>query len=219
MFDWLGGLIRKLLILLLLVLAAYAGWLWGPEVFPGIHERLGLSGVGDLEVVVSSPELADTVLAEIQRFRRGEGPAQLSLDASRLTSAARFSIPELMPAGVVDPEIRLMEGRIHLRSRLALESFPELPDLGPFLGILPDTLDVALEASVMPFGEGRAALLIHKVEAMRIPLPGRLVPEILQAMGRANEPGLPPEAIMVPLPSGLASAYILSDSLVLSRDP
>ncbi|MGD2120165.1 MAG: hypothetical protein PVJ76_00400 [Gemmatimonadota bacterium] len=218
MFDWLGGLFRKALFLVLLLLAAYAGWLWGPEVFPRIHDWLGLAGGSESQEVATSPAIADSALAEIQRFRRGEGSDQLALDASELTSLVRFSIPELMPEGVVNPAVTLKEGRIHFRSRVALASFPDLPDLGPFLGILPDTVDVALEATMMPFGEGRAALLVHKVEAMRIPLPGRVVPEILQAMGREERPGLPPEAIMVPLPSGLGSAYISTDSLVLSRD-
>jgi hypothetical protein len=218
MFDWLGRLFRRVLVLILLVLAAYGGWIWGPEVFPRIHEWLGLDAEGESREVVSSPELADSALAQIQRFRRGEGPDQLALDASKLTSLARFSLPEVMPQGVTDPVVTLRDGRVHFRSRVALEVFPDLPDLGPFLGILPDTLDVTLQASMMPFGDGRAALLVHRVEAMRVPLPERLVPEILRAMGREEQPGLPPEAIMVPLPSGLGSAYILTDSLVLSRD-
>jgi len=98
-----------------------------------------------------------------------------------------------------------------------LGSFPDLPDLGPILGILPDTLDVAFEAALMPFGNGRAALLIHHLEASRIPLPRRFIPDILTAVGRTNQPGLPPEALLVPLPSGLGSAYILTDSLILSN--
>ncbi len=219
MFDRLGNLFRKVLLLLLLIAAAYVGWRWGPRVFPRVHAWLGLETRVESEEVFSSPELADSVLARVQRFRRGEGPEQLVLDANEITSLARFSVPDLMPPGVVDPEVTLREGRVYFRSRVALESFPDLPDLGPFLGFLPDTLDVNLRASMMPFGEGRAALLVHQVEAMHIPLPGRLIPEILLAMGRKETPGLPPEALLVPLPSGLASAYILTDSLILSRDP
>ena len=45
-----------------------------------------------------------------------------------------------------------------------------------------------------------------------------MIPRILTAMGRTGEPGLPPEALLVPLPSGLASAYILTDSLILSNE-
>lgn len=218
MFKLIGSFFRKVVLLCLLLLAAYGGWRWGPEVFPRVHDWLGIESGGETAGVVASPEIADSALVQIQRFRRGEGSDKLVLDAGMITSLARFSIPELMPAGVADPEVTLGDDRVHLRSRIALDAFPELPDLGPFLGILPDTLDVAIQATIMPFGEGRAALLVKKVEAMRIPLPGRLVPEILEAMGREDHPGLPPEGLLIPLPSGLGTAYISSDSLILSRD-
>jgi hypothetical protein len=219
MLGCLKSLIGKGTVLVLMLAAAYAGWRWGPQVFPRIQEWMDQRGGGEASGVVSSPELADSVLARVQGFRRGEGPAQLAFGDRELTSVLRYAVPELMPAGVMSPEVRLQEGRIHLRARVALAAFPDLPDLGPILGILPDTLDVEVEASLMPFGMGKAALLVHRVEASRIPLPRRLVPQILTAMGRRDQPGLPPEALLVTLPSGLSSAYILTDSLFLSSDP
>ena len=208
----------KTVTLLLLVLAAYAGWRWGPQVFPQIHQWLGLTGVEEVDGAPSSPEMADSVMARVQSFRRGEGPGQLALGGSELTSVLRYSVPSMVPDGVFNPEVRLEDGRFHLRAKVALESFPDLPELGPIIGILPDTLDVALQASLMPFGDGTAALLVHRLEASRIPLPRRMIPGILTAMGRRDRPGLPPEALLVPLPSGLASAYILTDSLILTND-
>ena len=219
MLGFLKGLFRKILILVLLVVAAYAGWKWGPEVFPKVHERLGLTGGNEAREVVSSQEMADSVLALVQGFRRGDGPTQLALGGSELTSVLRYSVSGLVPDGVLNPQVMLKEGRVHIRAQVDLGSFPDLPDLGPIIGILPDTLDVALEASLMPFGNGKAALLVHRLEASRIPLPRRLIPEILAAMGRTDQPGLPPEALLVPLPAGLGSAYILTDSLFLSNDP
>ena len=219
MFKWLQSLFRKVALVVLLVAAAYAGWRWGPQFFPKVHDWFGLGSVEMTAETVSSPELADSVMARVQQFRRGEGPSHLALGASEVTSILRYSVPDLMPVGVVDPEVTFKDGRVHFRSRVALTAFPDLPDLGPILGILPDTLDVDLQAAMMPFGDGKAALLVHRVEASRIPLPGRLVPEILRAMGRKEQPGLPPEALLVPLPPGLGSAYILTDSLILSRDP
>jgi len=202
MFRWLKSLFRKVGILLLLLVAAYAGWQWGPEVFPKVHDWLGVSQGDVEEELVASPELADSVMARVQEFRRGDGPGQLALGD-----------------GITNPQVTLRDGRVHFRARVALSSFPDLPDLGPIIGLLPDTLDVALQAAMMPFGDGTAALLIHRLEAARIPLPRRLVPEILSAMGRRDQLGLPPEALMVQLPPGLGSAYILTDSLILSRDP
>jgi len=103
-----------------------------------------------------------------------------------------------------------------LRAEVALSAFPELPDLGPILGLLPDTLTVEVEASLMPFNSDQVALLVQSLEAGRIPVPRRLIPEILKAMGRVDHPGLPPEALTVSLPTGLGSVSILADSLVIS---
>lgn len=218
MFGWLKNLFKKVFLLILLVLAAYAGWRWGAQVFPKVNEWLGLGG-GAAADPVPTQELADSVLEKIRSFRSGNGPDQLALGGNDLTSVLRFSVPGMMPSGVSDPRVSLGGGRVRFKARVALEAFPELPDLGGILGFLPDTLDVELDAAMMPFGEGSAALLVHRIEAAGIPLPGRLVPEILKAMGREARPGLPEEAFFVPLPSGLGSAYILTDSLILSHDP
>jgi len=219
MFGCLKSLVTKVLILLLLVVAAYAGWRWGPQVFPRVQEWLGWTEAPPGLEVVASPELADSAVARVQELRRGQGPEQLAFGGAELTSVLVYAVPGLIPPGVTDPRVTLADGRVHLRARVALEAFPELPDLGPVIGLLPDTLDVALEASLMPFSPERAALLVHQIEASRVPLPRRLVPQILTAMGRTEEPGLPPEALLIPLPGGLGSAYILSDSLILSYDP
>jgi hypothetical protein len=219
MLGCLKSLFGKAVTLVLLVMAAYAGWRWGPEVFPWVHERLGLSPDEEVGGVVSSPELADSVMLRVQDYLRDEGPGRLALGGDELTSLLRHSVPGLIPDGVLDPEVRLEDGRVNLRARVALGSFPNLPDLGPVIGMLPDTLDVAFQASLMPFGKGTAALLVHRLEASRIPLPNRLIPEILTAMGRRDYPGLPADALLIQLPSGLGSAYILTDSLILSIDP
>jgi hypothetical protein len=143
----------------------------------------------------------------------------MTLGGREVTSVLRYSVPGLIPSGIREPEISLEDGRVHLSAVVVLGAFPELPDLGPILGILPDTLSVELEASLMPFGPEESALLVHSLEASRIPIPRRLIPEILRAVGRVDRPGLPPEAMAVPLPVGFASAYILTDSLIISSDP
>jgi len=216
------GCLRKIVgravILLLLVVAAYAGWRWGPQFFPRVQVWVGQLVAEKDESLPASAALADSVVAQVQELRRGGSPGRMAFGDRELTSVLQYSVPGLIPDGVTAPEVSLGEDRVRLGAQVALGAFPDLPDLGPILGILPDTLDVVLEASVLPFGPGRAALMVHGLEASRIPLPRRLIPEILTAMGRTAEPGLPPEAILVPLPSGVAAAYILGDSLILSTD-
>lgn len=219
MTGCLKRIVMKVAIVGGLLLAAYGGWRWGPQVFPQLHEWLGLGDSGHVAGPEPTPELADSVLARVQVLRRGDAPGPVVLGGGELTSVLRHAVAGMIPEGISEPEVTLADGRVHVRARVTLDAFPELPDLGPIIGFLPDTLDVGFEASLMPFSGNRAALLLHGVEASRIPIPRRLIPDILGAMGRQDEPGLPPEAILVPLPSGLASAYILTDSLILSHDP
>jgi hypothetical protein len=219
MLGCLKSIVGKALILAGLVLAAYGGWRWGPQVFPMVHEWLGLSAAEETEVMEPSPELADSVLARLQEYRRGGMTGSLALGSTEVTSVLRHALPGFIPEGITKAEVRLEGGRVYVQAEVALDAFPELPDLGAIVGFLPDTLDVGFEGSLMPFGDGRSALMIHGLEASRIPLPRRLIPEILKAMGRKDEQGLPPEAVVIPLPSGLGAAYILTDSLILSHDP
>ena len=165
-----------------------------------------------------SEELADSALARFGRLRSGDGDRTVSLSGLELTSVLRFGPASQLPTGVIEPNVEMEDGQIRLSGKVVMSAFPNLPDLGGFIGVLPDTLPVTLRATLVPFGEEDAALVVHRLDAARIPLPGRLIPEILRALGRDEEDGLPPDALRIPLPEGLASVYILSDSLVLRSD-
>jgi hypothetical protein len=220
MFSGTRSCFGRVITLLLLVLAAYAGWRWGPLVFPRFQEWLGgAEAVAPAHLPAPSAELADSVLERVQRFQDGAGGDLLTLGGREVTSVLRYSVPGLIPDGVGDPEVQFQEERAHLRAKVTVASFPELPDLGAILDLLPDTVTVELQASLLPFGGQTAALVVHRIEANRIPLPRRAIPEILRALGRRDQPGLPHEALLVPLPAGLLSVYIHSDSLVLSHNP
>lgn len=219
MFTGARSCFGRLITLALLLGAAYAGWRWGPLVFPRIQEWMVGSGeVRPTDAAAPSPALADSVWQRIQGLQTAGEGSRLALGGREITSVLRYSLQGLVPEGVHDPEVSLQGGRMLLKARVALAAFPALPDLGSVLDLLPDTVDVELQASLLPFGEDAAALVVHSIDASRIPLPRRVIPDILRAMGRRDHPGLPPEALLVPLPAGLGSAYILTDSLVLSLD-
>jgi len=215
MLGCLRSIFGRIVALVALVLAAYAGWIWGPAVFPRVQDWIGMTPPVEVKGPAPSAALADSVLTRVQSFREG-GEGRVALGGREVTSVIRYSVPGLIPAGIRDPEVTFQEGRVRISAQVILASFPRLPDLGPILGMLPDTLNVELEASLMPYGAEESALLVHSLEASRIPIPQRLIPEILRAMGRTDRPGLPPEAMAVPLPSGMGSAYILADSLIIS---
>jgi hypothetical protein len=199
-------------ILPLLVGVIVAGVLWGPE----LAARFGLRREEPTAVFrVPSPELADTTLSRIEEFQRSEVGGELRLGEAELSSVVRYTLPGILPVGVTHPSVDLRDGRLVLGARVAVTSLPELPALSDIVGLLPDTIQVEMEGTLQPLGEQQAALHVERMEAARIPLPARLYPEILRALGRRDAPGLPPNAIGVPLPRGLGGAFVRGDTLVL----
>lgn len=218
------GLIRRLLGLAILVVVAYAGFRWGPLVFPRLEQALGLGGTAEAAgegVEAPSPEVAQAALDRFEAFRQPggatgeEGPRRLALGSVELSALVRHAIPGLLPAGVADPAVRLENGRVGVSARVAVASFPTLPQLAEVVGLLPDTVLLEMEGALVPLDQQFLALLVDRVEASRIPIPRRLVADVLAALGRQGPPALPKDALAVPIPDGVRSVYVLGDSLIL----
>jgi hypothetical protein len=194
----------------LLGVAAFAGWRWGDPFFGDILPGGELPGE-----LVATRELSDRTLERFEAFRRGEGNEQLVLGSVEIESILKFGVPQMIPPGVQDPSVSMKDGVIEVGGSVAVASFPRLPDLGAVIGFLPDTVHVEVEGTLSPLNEHRSALIVHQVRALGIPLPDRMITEILGAFGRQSIKDLPADAMPVPLPDGIDSAYILRDSLVL----
>ena len=166
-------------------------------------------------VLTVSPEVAEATLDRVESFRAGLGGELLALGDAELSSVVRYALPGILPQGVTEPVVDLLGERLALSARVATAAFPDLPALDPLVGMLPDTVVVRLAGVLTQFGKESLAFRMDEIEVARIPLPDRLVPEILEAFGRSHRGDLPPNALHVPLPGGLDSVYVLRDSLML----
>ncbi|MCH7563975.1 MAG: hypothetical protein IH968_09140 [Gemmatimonadetes bacterium] len=200
-------------LLAMLAGGGYAAWRWGPEAMPRIQAWFQEEAV--TERPVASPELAQATLDRVEELRGGSGPDRLALSNVELVSVLKYALAGLIPDQVSDPSVTLADGVLTLSGKIPLNELEGLGELGPAVGFLPDTLLLELEGSLVPLDDRRAALVIHKVLASHIPLPNGMIPGVLRSLGRQPEEGLSPDALAVRLPSGLKSAYILRDSLVL----
>jgi hypothetical protein len=209
--------IKRFFLLIALIGAAYAGFRWGPAVFPRVEEALGIARQGPAPGGETAPtaELADSTLDRFERFRDGAGADRLALSGRELSAVLRFSLPGIVPPGVTEPTVTLKDGQMYLSARVAVAAFPNLPKLDDVLGILPDTVQVELRGSLVPHDQRNLALLVDRISAARIPIPTRLVADVLEGFGRESRAGLGPDALPVPLPDGLSSVHIQRDSLVL----
>ena len=201
---------RKLLLLIVLVAVGGLAWLNRDRISNVVR------GVGNTSAEQAGPseELADQAGKKLDDLESGR-EERVALSGEELQSLLQYRYPQLLPAFVDSPKIALEGDRIHVTARVPIESMPNLSELGDAAGFLPDTTEVGMTGSILPLGTGRVALAVDEVSASRIPLPDRLIPGALRRLGRKDEPGLPREALALPLPPGAASAYVRDDSLHL----
>ena len=207
--------IKRGFLLLLLVAVAYAGFRWGPAVFPQLERMVFVQADDGAPSPGPSPELADATLDRFEAFRQGTLGDRLTFSSDELTSVIRYSLPGILPAGVDNAEVELSDGRANVLARVAVREFPELPDVDAVVGLLPDTVLIELRGELEPYDQAHLMLVVDRVRAARIPLPARMVGEVLAGLAGERRPGLQENALAVPLPDGLASVSVEGDSLVM----
>ncbi len=203
----------------LVVVAAYGGWKWGDAVFPRLETSLGIGEAGETarpEPV--TPEAADRAREKIEAFRASDDAFELRLKPFEVSSLLRYSLAGMLPRGVVDPAVEMEGDRIEVVARVIPAVLPDLPDLGGITGVVvPDTVAVSVGGSLIPFGEKGSMLLVGEIFLGGIPIPSGAIPDILTALGRKDEQGLPASAILAPAFREIRSAYVEDGELVLVR--
>ncbi len=168
------------------------------------------AGRSETEITARLAQTADRKLEALSR-----GQAQVALAEPEVQSLLQYRYAQLLPAFVDSPRVEFDGNRIRLRGRLPIDKLPRVNELGEAAAFLPDTTEVAVTGQILPLENGRIALAVDEVSAANIPLPRRLVPGALTRLGRKDEPGLPRDAVALPLPPGVGAAYVRNDSLVL----
>lgn len=216
MFKLIGHAAKTLISFVALIVVAWAGWRWGDRLFPPLERMLGLETPPAAEAPPTpSAELADETVRRWEDFVGDKGRGEMLVSDLEATSVLRHGPPELLPPGITDPRVEFQEGGMKVSGKVVRAAFPELPELGGVLGMLPDTLPMEMDAVLIPFEGDETALVVRRISALGLPLPRRVVPQVLDALGRRTRPGLPPEAVLVPLPEAVLRAYVLDDSLHL----
>jgi hypothetical protein len=173
---------------------------------------------GEDQAAVPTPELADSAEAKL-RSLADAGTPSVALSALELQSLLLYRYRGIFPAFLDSPTVELEDDRVRLRARVPVDKLPSVDGLGDVAAFLPDTTELRLDGRLLPLDTGRVAFGIDEVSASRVPLPQRIVHGALARLGRVDEAGLPRDAVAVPLPPGVAAAYVRGDSLHLLARP
>jgi hypothetical protein len=221
MFGFLGGMVRSAVRLLILLAMVAAAWFYrepllrlGHSVADRWTELRRTDAVETEPVELTSPELAAVAQAKLDDVKSGL-VQRAAFSSAELQSLLEYRYRGLLPAFVDSPRIVLEGDRVRLRVRVPVSRIPRVRELGDIAGLLPDTTDLEVSGQLLPGASGAIAFAVDDLSAHHIPLPRRLVPMVLEVLGREPDSSLPDDAIPIPLPAGADAAYVRADSLVL----
>lgn len=161
-----------------------------------------------------SPELAAAAQAKLAALASAHDATRVSLTQAEVQSLVRYRIAAALPTYVIEPEIELRGDRLRIRAQVPTDLLPWTDDAIDVQEILPDTAVVTATAQLIPLDGERVGLAVDELTAARVPLPRAMIPMVLRRLGRDDEPGLPADALALPLPTGAGGAYIRRDRLV-----
>ena len=204
------GCLGKLIALALVLVVAVALWIFREPLLERARGAFGRE-----EAPPTSLELADRATGKIERLVGGES-RMISLSEEEVQALLQNRLRTFLPTYVLEPSIELDGERVVMSARLPVDEVPQLRDeLGPAAGFLPDTTAVSASGHVIPYDETHVALAFDEMSVARVPLPKRMIPNVVARLRRSPQPDLPPDALALPLPAGVRAAYVRADSLVL----
>lgn len=202
-----GACLGRVLLLALLLLGLAVAW-YNRGLIGDLWDRLR-----GRETVVS-PEIAARADEKLATLGTPAGPTSVALNESELQSLVLYRWSGFLPPDVVGPKVELSDGRVSLEASVATARFGTVAELRQIIALLPDTASLRAVGSFVPLSEDHVALQVHELGAAGIPVPSQLIPTVLSRFRGSSAPGLPTNAVAVPLPPGISNVFVSGDSLV-----
>lgn len=210
-----GGCLGRLAALVLLAVLVVAAWRFGPE----ISQRAGELWDRDrADAPAASPAMAEAALGRLAELTGGEG-GRGTFTALEVESVLRYGLDDPLPAGVGNPEVEFRDDELRLSVEVARELLPSIPEMDRIRDALPETVPIQIRGALLTLEEGRGAIVIRRVDAAGVPVPRRFHRSIAQVLNPSPGEGLPPEAVVFALPSGITSVHLAGDELVVDVHP
>ncbi|KPJ83036.1 MAG: hypothetical protein AMS19_05760 [Gemmatimonas sp. SG8_23] len=143
----------------------------------------------------AGPDVAARLVDRLQLFRTGEGDTVLELESSELTALLRHAVPGLMPAGVREPLVHVVDDEIRVRALVSPALLPSGRYLTESLKDLPSVVDVELRGRLVRPSASYVDYRVEHASVQGLALPRRLVRLLVTASGGRVEGEGPAEVV------------------------
>jgi hypothetical protein len=139
--------------------------------------------------VDAGPVVATRMVDRLQLFQTGNAGTRIELDGTELTALLRHTIPGILPPGVSDPVVQIVDSEVRVQARVAPRGLPGGGHLGGVMAVVPDVVEVELRGHLSRPSFGIAEYRVDRAEVEGIPLPSALVGLLVQSWPGGLEAG------------------------------
>jgi hypothetical protein len=199
-----GGCLRRIGCLLLVLVIAVAYWLY-EEGWIRVQRppRGGATAAAPADTVWEplTPEGAARARQTIERLGQRSGPVFASLAAGDLAAFVFDSLSRQFPPSAENLEAAVVGEQLHVRGTLSLADLGGRQALGPLTGMLGDREPVHFGGTLDVLGTGLAQYHVQLLKVREFRLPQGAIPRLLRNVNRGARPeGLADDALPLVVP-------------------
>lgn len=155
--------------------------------------------------------------AALQRLAQRSGPAYANLAPAEFVALLLASEDGRALAGRVDSVRAAVVGdRVAVRGLVDLEALGISQSLGPLGRVLPRREWIELAGTIAVAREGVGEFRVERIQAGELPLPGALIPQLLQRLGAGST--VAGDVVTIALPRHIADVRVARGRITLYKN-
>jgi hypothetical protein len=211
------GCIARLGCLVVIVIAAIAGWftrdLWLPERY-----RSHAAAASNANWKPITEDGAVRTRAALDKLSQPRGQVFETLSASDLASYAFSELSKRFPGSADSVETLVSGDLVSVRANVKLSDLGGSSALGPLAGMLGDREKIQLTGTFRVLKPGLAEFVVKEVRVRNLALPHGMIPALVKRLDRGMRPaGLSDDALAVPIPRYLGDIRVTNGKVTLYK--
>ncbi len=209
------GCIRKLGCLVILAIALAVGYYWWARV---PDEEPAAPGTRAVVWEPLNSALGAQARASVDAL--GAGQSYAALSPGQVASYIFLEMANGLPESAEDLEAAVINDRLAVRGLVSLADIGGSRILGPLAQVISDRDTLMLSGTMNVLATGEGQFVVRELRFGSFRVPSGVIPRIVRQIDKTEDRGpLAPNAILLPLPPGVADVRVGNGLVTLYRRP